>query len=269
LGTNRTPRKLLGIAVAVVAAALVASVIWPTRQRQGPSGGHPQAEAKLAMVLPEVRFENTPLRDAIDRLRGQSGVNLVVEWPPLEEEEVGPDLPIDLHLRNVTLDSALSALTAYASSRYATIDYTASGDAIVITSSDGMASHVYARLYDVRDIHNDCVEVARRAAAAHPPPPEPPPGIFGGGGADHPPTLQETDEELVWTIMSTIDPDIWRDNGGSGGQIHTMSGRILVVAAWCQHRQIEELLNQMRSPVVPRPQLASSRPTILPPVSDP
>jgi hypothetical protein len=227
--------------------------MWPARQRQVPSGGHPDAEAKLATVLPEVSFRNTPLRDAIDRLRGQSGVDLAVEWPALKKERVGPDFPIELQLRNVTLDSALTALTDYASSRYATIDYTASGDAIVITTADGMANHVYARLYDVRDIHSDWIEVARCAAAAHPQPPEPPPGIFSGPGSDELPTPQEMDEQLVWTIQSVVDPYFWVDNGGSAGQVKSMAGRVLVVATWRHHRQIEDLLKQLRSPAKPSP----------------
>jgi hypothetical protein len=253
LGSTRPRRRILFVALAAVVASGVAAVMWPTRPPAAPSGGHPRIEAQLATVLPEVHFRDTPLRDAVADLRAQSGTNLVVEWPVLESLGISPDMPINLRLRDVTLDKALSVLADYVTSGSDTsLEYTASGDAIVITTSEGLAGHVYGRVYDLRDLHDDLIEVGPGVGMFGDPPGQQTQGIFSSGPntPPQPPVTSELDDELRLILVESVAPEFWYDAGGTG-RVDALSGHFLVVAPWCHHRRIDDLLRRIRAPVHP------------------
>jgi hypothetical protein len=233
---------------------LAATVLWPTERRTSPSGGHPAAEAQLAQVIPVLQFDNTPLGDVILALREQTGANLVVDWPTLEAVGFDPHMPVELHLRDVTLEETLAALVAYCSSA-GELDYTASGDAIILSTGGALAGHVYARIYDASDIHADWLKIAGETFCHPPEADETGQGSFSVRRPGSPglPTGEELGSELKRLLQETVRPEIWYDNGGTAGRMEVVGGHVLVIAAWTHHRQIDTLLRQLRDPPLPKP----------------
>src|SRR5689334_7970765 len=53
------------------------------------------------LVLESVDLTRVPLRDALERLRSQVGVNLFVSWNVLARAGVNPEAPVDAKMSNV------------------------------------------------------------------------------------------------------------------------------------------------------------------------
>lgn len=60
------------------------------------------------------------------------------------------------------------------------------------------------------------------------------------------PTRQQMVEDWTTLIKETVDPDGWRDNGGSYGAIRELQGQLIVTNSEENHRQIVNLLTQLR-----------------------
>jgi hypothetical protein len=56
----------------------------------------------------------------------------------------------------------------------------------------------------------------------------------------------EVSEQLRSLIMETIDPDSWRDNGGSLGALRELNGQLIVSQAARNHEALAQLLKQLR-----------------------
>ena len=78
------------------------------RQRSCPRPRAPLDPA--AHVLESVELNRVPLRDAIERLRAQAGVNLFVSWNVLTRAGVNPDTPVDAKLSNVPFGRVLDLI---------------------------------------------------------------------------------------------------------------------------------------------------------------
>ncbi|MDB5172696.1 MAG: hypothetical protein JWN51_1469 [Phycisphaerales bacterium] len=117
----------------------------------------PDAAAGLDRLLPVVSFEHIGLKDALDRLQRLSRSNILVQWPGLRQEGIAPVTPVDIHLHDVTLRTALNAVLVDAgpSLRFETED----GGLIVVTTRTLGAP----RCLDAYDL--------RHIAAAPPPKP--------------------------------------------------------------------------------------------------
>ena len=59
-------------------------------------------------------------------------------------------------------------------------------------------------------------------------------------------TREEMVEEVTTLMRDTIDPDSWRDNGGSVGSARHLSGQLVVTHTREGHRGIAELLDELR-----------------------
>jgi len=104
-------------------------------------------------VIPEIRLSATPLAEAVETLNRLSGADIKVDLPALQGAGIDPAMPVDMRLRNATLDQALTALLGYASGgNTTTLVYTLHGGGIVVTTDNALAPYTYAAVYDVRDI---------------------------------------------------------------------------------------------------------------------
>ena len=225
------------IVAAVLVGAASAAVVF-LRRDPAPSA----AEQALGRVLPEVRFEHTPLEEAIATLARQVGAPITLDRPALQAAGVDPAGPVDLRLRNLTLDRVLTHLLAYASSTTShPLVHTVFRGGIVVTSAGNVEQYAYARVYDVRDVVVELPEEVR--------PPRDIQSCFGTWHDDGlPMTRQEQDETVLSLISDVALPDVW-DSRGMPNPAHPLHGRLLVVTSWHAHRRIECLLHQLRDPV--------------------
>jgi hypothetical protein len=236
----RTRRRITLAAAAVVGLSIAAALVRRHNSPgvpllPGPARRQAQAEAKLRVVLPRVRFESTSVEKAFQDLQAMSGAKFVVDWDAIEASigNVRRDDPVTLSLTDVTLEQALNALVGYV---YRTIDYTLFDGAIVVTTDNAAGNYVYAAVYDLRGLHLQRPWV---------PPPDEYRGLFLF--SPEPPPFVDLDDELTRLVEETVSPDQWLDAGGTVGTVRTFNGRVVAVTTWRNHRRIEALVSELRS----------------------
>jgi hypothetical protein len=99
--------------------------------------GITDASAQLERILPEVQISSSLLPDAVEKLRQISGANIHANWTRLTLDDL-KTRKYDLHLRNVTLRSALNSLL--------------DGLPLGIVAEDGVISIMYSELLTWRSI---------------------------------------------------------------------------------------------------------------------
>jgi hypothetical protein len=88
-----------------------------------------------ARVLESVDLNRVPLRDAVERLRAQTGVNVFVSWNVLARAGVNPDTPVDAKLSNVPLGRVLDLILSDAGSGENQLAWAAEDGVIRISTS--------------------------------------------------------------------------------------------------------------------------------------
>lgn len=228
------------IAVGLVVAAGAAG--WLVHHRSGPAGRQARAEEQLRAVLPTLDLRDASLAKAVEALRQLSGADIILDPAATDGAEL-----VTLKLKDVTLDRALEVLAGYI--RGPELIYTIHDGRIVITLSESAGQYSYVRVYDIRDIDERLPPGALVYAMS---------SDTGGGDPDGAglfgPVSQiesippEEGEEIARLITETVSPDRWTEAGGNGAVRFLADGRIVVVAAWEDHRRIQDLLSQLREP---------------------
>lgn len=280
------------IAIAVVLLVAFAVVAAPSRDERRPAAGPgvwvrpvsaatSPAEAKLDAVLAEVRFERTPLGDALDRLGRQAGANLLVDWQAIEGAGIRRTAPVTVSFTNVALRDALAAVFLQTAASADRLGCAARGTLIHVAPERSLpAIKSDLRVYDVADIV--LAERERYLALRRPPAggwPAPPvrPGTRPAG-ADSAGLLtaqgdegdwkstQEFVDEVIGAVQKIAVPETWRETGGTEGHIWEMTGRLIVLQTPAGHREVEAVLAAIRETAkwpVPSP-AAATRPATRP-----
>src|SRR4051794_10690219 len=105
-----SPRLATLLVVLPVCPFLLAAAAPPTTQPQKPPtsvrlvndlGAKVAPEAALGRKLPDIKFSQVTLEDAIDFLRDVSGTNLHVNWRALEGVGITRQSPVTMQLNDV------------------------------------------------------------------------------------------------------------------------------------------------------------------------
>lgn len=188
-----------------------------------------QVRAALNRILPEVRFENIPLGDAIDFLRDVTGVNIEVDWRALSRAKANKDTVISARVRGVTFEKALMLILDSTKSE-SPLGYVIQDGVILITSQEELEKNVAVQVYDIRDLI-----VA------------PPDFRFDGGGVKADPQDKDQVEKLAQKIITllkeTIAPHTWK-SGVAG--IRYLSGQLIISATPQRHEEVQKLLGMLR-----------------------
>ncbi len=172
-----------------------------------------------------------------------------MNWKAIEAIGVGKDTPVTLKLRNVTLRTALKTLLDDVAPGGAVTWYSDDG-VIEITSKEMADSAMITRVYDVNDI---LVEVPDFTEVQQPNFQSAQRGGVGGGGGNsngggnlfggNQPSNQnirtraDKASDLVKLIETTIQPTIWKDNGGPAS-IAVFNNHLIVTAPRSVHEAI-------------------------------
>lgn len=260
-----TRRRILA---ATAAAAVVLLWVSRTRVREAIIPDPPAVEARLAVRLDEVKFDNVPFRSAVESIAEQAGVEIRADWATLQTAGLDPHRAVRLRLFDVTVQSALECLLLQApvNSLNPALDFDLAGNVVVIGDDATLAAACKVRrLYDLRDLVDadlrrlydvspgESVEAAIAARAAEmagvPPSTAPSSACFFGQrfAADD---LVMEEEDLVDTYASFIDgivaPDDWSSNGGSMGVLEMAGPYLVIEHRPAVQRQIEALLADLR-----------------------
>jgi hypothetical protein len=238
-------RLLLGsVAVALFAAIFglsPAPAVAGTTNRQ------------LDATLPELRLDGVSLADSIDFLRDVSDANIVVNWKALEEAGVPRDTPVTLHLRNISLRRAMQLILSEASGDDK-LSFTLDQGVIEITTRALADQKMFTCIYPVDDLIMDIPDfddapdfslnstsnnTSQNPSGSSGGAPQvggvtgsPFGGASTGGGAngtDQGKTKSERADDLVKLIETTVQPDIWKDNGGTAS-ITYFNGNLIITA---------------------------------------
>ena len=198
--------------------------------------------------LPELRFTEIPLEDAIDHVREATGANIHVNWRAMELLNVTREMPVSLNLREVTARRALRAL----------LDETGVGEFLTFYADEGVLevttkeiadSKLVTRVYPVEDLVMDIPNFAGPTFNLQQQTNQPSGG--GGGGSSGQSIFSGSDSQqgeqqiskreradgLVRLITETVRPEVWRENGGTSA-VRYFNGHLIVTAPRSVHEAL-------------------------------
>lgn len=202
------------------------------------SAGNPQSDLKQHIV--ELNLGATTLGSAFEAIARQTRSNIVVHWALLHAMGLDRDTPLRLNLSNLTLEQALDVVQAVAGAPYRGMAVGQDGVIVIDEPEILREGSAFVRVYDVRDL------TAAYCATHHPMPRQ-----LTNDVRD--PWRTETDpaddalELLSNNIEKIVQSDSWNDNGGSIGRIAGFNGMLVIRQTPSAHREITELLRQIRA----------------------
>jgi hypothetical protein len=260
---NSRTRTRIILAAAMLALPLAAPSVAPA----GPAAVAKAGRGLLDQRLPEVKFTNVSLKDAIEFIRDVTGANIHVNWRAIETAGVSQDTNVNMHLREVQVRKALNLLLSEAGT--GTLAYYVDQGVIEITTKELADKDMFTRVYPIGDL---IVEVpdfnnppdlsllatstggssgsgggSRSGGGGS--------GGYGGGGggggggsgglfggknnqnADKTKTRAERTDDLLALIRETVYPDIWRENGGPAS-IRYYNGSLVVTGPRSVHEAL-------------------------------
>jgi hypothetical protein len=231
-------------AVALLSARPGAGEVAPRHSETKPAVDH----ADLDQPIRELNLESSTLEQAIDTVRKATGANLIVYWEDLKAAGIRRDAPVKLHLWDVTLGRALSAILSVVDGDFASMHAVQDGVIVIGTPDRLKDAATDTRVYDVRDLVDTFLEFRR-------PSPTTEPASMQSSGANGtnvwPQNAQATAAEAVQALANLIEDsvakDTWKDNGGNIGALHEFAGRLVIIQSPAAHRQIAALLRTLRA----------------------
>jgi type II secretory pathway component GspD/PulD (secretin) len=237
-------------------------------------------ERKLTMPL-SLSFANTPLRDVIEYIHGDQGINIFIDEPSLAEKGITLDSPITIHLDNIALKSGLKLLLSTVHLTYVVAD-----DVLKVTTEEQARGKLEQKVYQVTDL---VIAVENFGQLGAPPdtdigmrnvsggmnPSSPmtnttgmlggqPVGMPTGGSMANAPggfaadpssgnfqvtkyKAQTHEDMLIKLITSTIAPRSWAEQGGPGTiDFHSLTNALVINQTPDIQDQVQDLLNALR-----------------------
>lgn len=208
---------------------------------------------RLTDRIDQVKIE-APAKDAFAWWSRTTKIPLVVNWNGLQEQGIDAEAPISLDLRNVPSGQVLGLLMTQTSSDHPLI-FESSSSYIEIMTRDDANKRLVLRSYDIKDLLHAPGEISVPSfniSEAF----ESGSSRDRSGESDHDRNLFDDDsgtsssaqrvmdkspeqrgDEIAQIIRDTVEPDVWRDNGGSAS-IRYFQGKLLVNAPLYVHSQI-------------------------------
>lgn len=235
---------------------------------QDVTGGESEANRRVSQKLREpvpVNFESNRLVNVIDYFRNTTGVNFFVNWPALEAAGIEKDTPVSLLLTNVPADEALRLVLTQVSAlnEFDPVTYSIIEGIVTISTERDLNKTSELRLYDIRDLlvqipsFTDAPEFDLSEALSN----TNSGGGGGGGGGSGSGLFGDTDEdeeqefptreELVESIITLMQDLIgrqedWAAYGGDVSSVRELNGQLIVQSTPQNHREIIDLLAQIR-----------------------
>ena len=223
----------------LIALSVVAACLPFAAQAQTTRPADLNMRQALAHKIPELKLTGLTLDEAIESLRDITGLNINVHWRALELLNITRETPVTLRLRNVSAGNVLRALLNEVGQGQLT--FYAEDNVVEITTRDVADQEMFTRVYPVEDlvmIVPDFVgpsfNLQQQAQVSG--------GGGGGGGGgqsllsnanqvqnDQLPSKHERGQALAKLITDTVEPEIWRDNGGVAS-IRYFNGHLIVTA---------------------------------------
>lgn len=229
---------------------------------QAPVSADAQVTPGLALSrkLPEVKFSEIPLGDAIDYVQNLTGANIHVNWRAMELLNVTRQTPVSLTLRDVTMRRVLRSLLDETGVGEMLTFY-ADDEVLEVTTREIADSQMVTRVYPVEDLVATVPDFAGPTFNLQNQTNTASGGGGGGGGGSsifsgsatneqlgQGGTKEQRAESLVKLITETVRPEVWRDNGGTAS-VRYFNGHLIVTAP----RSVQDAIGAGREATRPKP----------------
>jgi hypothetical protein len=230
-GLQKRISTYFNAALALLALSLCAAALLRLHARRAP------AADPLDQKMREIQFDGVTFSDGLDFFRDVSHMDFRIDWKAVEESGTYAALPVSIHLRDVTLRTALEKFLATTNPDLA---YAVDGNVVRITSQALLPRFV--KTYDVSDLipppeRQEPADVSLRTSQTL---------TFSGPGTitGAQPTRTEFLQEIAKTVSDSIVPGSWASSGGAG-QIWFGADRLIVLQTREGHHKIEALLHNL------------------------
>jgi hypothetical protein len=184
------------------------------------SAGIPAGEESAAVPLiekalresTELDFEGTRLSEAINVLKSKHGIEIQLNVNALDDAGTPIETPVTLHLKNISLRSALRLMLGPLDLKYVIKD-----EVLLITTKERCDAELRTRLYPVHDLMDRAVQENLNLTPA---------------------------SDLIATIIESVAPTTWDEVGGPGSIKYLPVAKCLVIS------QTEEIHYQIRNLLV-------------------
>ena len=206
-----------------------------------------------------VDFDRTPFEEAVERLATSHKLNVIVNWHDLTRAGVDPSAPIRLDLpQEISLRKALTEVLEQAGAGKVELGFEVDDGALTVASRAYLAAKTYPKVYDISDLlvevpsFTEAPAMDLRKLDYHRPPVSESADLPWRVGDDdddepeHDPERASRVRKLIDLIQETVDPDSWRDRGGSIGTIKEINSQLVVTQNSAGHQRIAGLLNKLR-----------------------
>ncbi len=237
-------------------------IAGPERQRPG----HPGRESVLFSALDSpirVDFRQEPFHQVMTRLADARQLNICVNWRNLENAGVDRDATIDLSLPNeITLKKALTEILDQAGAGAVELGFDVADGAITVATRRALRTRTYPAVYPIADLLmgipdfddapiTDLREANRLGIGLNQCQQRSDlPWRYGDDDDNEPeedPERASRVQQIIDVIQDTVEPDSWRDRGGTGnGTIREINGQLVITQNSSAQRQIGGLLDKLR-----------------------
>lgn len=225
-----------------------------------------ELNARLSDVVTNVRYDEVPLDSVIEQLQASKDVNIAVDWEDLANAGVPREKAVSLRMHDVPFKTVLNELMAQAGGD-SILSYRVEDGRIRVATEEKLDRYKFVNVYDVRDL---LVAIPRFLNSPNVNPASNDFGANGSSGTYTPGSggtfsgtfFQNEDDNsdrgrttgigdpqitqaLMDIIRSQIKTDSWRENGGDGS-LRELNGNLIVYNTSEAHRQIGDLLGQLR-----------------------
>jgi hypothetical protein len=214
-------------------AIRAASWVWHDQLQRWVDAAHPDPELALLRPMRDARITAESLPEAVEQLRRTTdGVNLWVDGEALGAAGFRLDrtVKVEFATGGVTPAAALDRLIkAFGHPDEPGLAYMLRDVTCVVTTRDAATRAPLTRLYAVADV----LPVMEPAAPVVPSRGQPPPST--------------PVDRLIDTIQNTVDPESWREAGGSAGSAREAAGSLIITQTLQNHAEIARLLAGLRA----------------------
>jgi hypothetical protein len=160
------------------------------------------------------------LRAAMDRIEAQIGLSIRVEFTAMELEGIDREAVYAFDLpAGISIGRAIEATLKDVSGGFASLGFAVREGIVIVTTMDEIARRMRTtEVYDIRDLLLRVDEPDRPQAV----------------------------ENLTYLITDLINPDHWRQNGGTAASISETRGYLVIDGLASTHAEVERLLSKLR-----------------------
>jgi hypothetical protein len=256
MAAMRRATKTLLVAGALSAAFLTAH--WASAQTSPsttqPAEAKPKATVndvlkKMNATIEKVAIKDATAKEAFKWWSDTVGVKLVINWEAMEAEGVNPNANVTLDLKDVPAGTVLGLIMQRASPD-AELIYQVTPWYIQIMTKKQANKFNTIKIYDVGDLVHDASVGPAPMVGLQVWAPVSVPGVSVYGPVvvgtreyreawSGPKTNQAMGDELAAAIRSQVEPEVWKDSGGSGtATIRFFRGTLVVNAPDYVHAQM-------------------------------